>query len=64
MTVTLRGMGGRGLLKIYILIAAVVSEKFMERLKGLKRSIRVLKCIYAWNISPLCMKKKKKTVRV
>ena len=37
----------------------VVSEKFME---DLKRSIRVLKCIYAWNIRLFCIKTK--TVRV
>ena len=61
MTVTLRGVGGRGLFKKFI-----VAEKCFvfqkNSWKYLKRSNRVLKCINAWNISLFCIQTK--TVRV
>ena len=62
MTVTLSGVGGRGLFKksLQLLKNVLLSQK--NSWKNLKRSIRFLECIYAWNISPFCIKTK--TVRV
>ena len=50
MTVTLRGVGGGGLFQKKN-IAAEMNVLLCQKnsWKDLKRSIRVLKCIYAWN---------------
>ena len=54
--------GGQGIIQksLQLLKNVLLSQK--NSWKNLKRSIRFLKCIYAWNISPFCIKTK--TVRV